>query len=283
MADYADLAVQAFTCRIGNNAEAEGHRAGYNGVWSLVPSGQAESLFVPGIAGLNLEHYFDGWHNGSREIFFEPRVAPMELEQPDARTVRLLQQPTPFWGVESVSTFTLREPNAIDLEFRCTPRRSVFNGGTMGVFWASYIQKPEDNALYFHGRSPGGEREEVRFASARHGEESSVRGRGDAVTLRIAEEQRGKLFSSVAPVRWERPYYYGRWRDRVYVVMFRTAEILRFAMSPSGGGQGNPAWDFQILAPGYRVGQEYALRARCLVDRWQGSAWVDEQARQWLA
>src|SRR5688500_13215074 len=102
MPEWLDLNNAAFTCRIGTNAEGEGHRAGYNGVWSLVPAGLTESLFVPGVAGLNLEHYFDGWHNGTREVFFEPRVAPMTLEQPDARTVRLVQQPTPFWGVESV-------------------------------------------------------------------------------------------------------------------------------------------------------------------------------------
>jgi hypothetical protein len=282
MPDYIDLANRAFSCRIGTNAEGEGHRAGYNGVWQLVPAGMTESLFVPGIAGLNLEHYFDGWHNGRREIFFEPRVAPMRLEQPEAGKVVLRQAETPFWGVESVTTFTLREPNALDLEFRCTPRRAVFNDAVMGVFWASYIQKPEDNAIHFPGRSADGAAGWLRFASPVHGQESSIRGRCDTVTLRIAEGMGDKLFSTVAPVRWERPYYYGRWRDRVYLVMFRTRELLRFGMSPSGGGAGNPAWDFQILVPGVQPGQEVRLEARCIVDSWQGRGWVEEQARAWL-
>ena len=281
MAEFVDLKNGAFACRIGTNAEHEGHRAGYNGVWSLVPSGLNESLFVPGIAGLNLEHYFDGWHNGKREIFFEPRVAPMTLEAVGNTGARLRQAPTPFWGVESVTTFTLGEPNVLDLDFRCTPRRTVFNAGLMGVFWASYIQRPEADAIHFRGTSADGAAGWVRFRSPRHGEASSVRGTGDTLTFMIGEEQRDKLFSTVAPERWERPFYYGRWRDRVYVVMFRTPEVLRFAMSPSGGGQGNPAWDFQILASKVEIGREYRLQVRCVVDRWTSDAWVEEQVRKW--
>lgn len=283
MPEFVDLRCAAFSCRIGTNTEGEGHRAGYNGAWSLVPAGLTESLFVPSIAGLNLEHYFDGWHNGRREIFFEPRIHAMTLEQSASGTVRLIQTPTPFWGVESRSTFTVREPNILDLEFRCTPRRRVFNADVMGVFWASYIQKPEDNAIRFRGRAPGDTAPAwQRHASPRHGEASSVRGRGDAVTLQVAEGMGDKLFSTVTSLRWERPFYYGRWRDRVYMVAFRTREHLRFAMSPSGGGAGNPAWDFQILVPGCQVGREYALDVRCVVDRWQGEAWVEQQAEAWL-
>jgi hypothetical protein len=282
MADSIELGTQAFTCRIGNNAAAGVHRAGYNGVWSLVPAGLRESLFVPTVAGLNLEHYFDGWQNGRREVFFEPRVAPMELVRVDAHTVRLLQRPTPFWGVESVTTFTVREPNIIDLEFRCVPRKAVFRNDTMGVFWASYINRPEDNSIHFRARGVLGMSPWTRYTTRRHGEASSIAGRADAVNLEIGEEQKDKLFSTLAPVRWDRPYYYGRWRDRVYVVAFKTPEFLRFAHSPSGGGQGNPAWDFQFLTPGVRPGREYRLDARCIVDRWQGEDWVDRQAAAWL-
>ena len=125
MPDFVDLKTSAFTCRIGTNAGlGQQHREGYNGVWSLVPSGHSDSLFVPGIAGLNLEHYFDGWHNGKREILFEPRVAPIALESPGEGRVRLTQTPTPFWGVESTTSFRVSEPDRIDLEFRCTPRRA---------------------------------------------------------------------------------------------------------------------------------------------------------------
>src|SRR5687767_2440419 len=139
MPDSIELRNRAFRCVIGNNAGSETHRAGYNGAWSLVPEGAEHSLFVPGIAGLNLEHYFDGWQNGRREVFFEPRVAPIALERVGERGVRLTQAATPFWGVASVTTFTVREPNRIDLEYHGTPRKAVFHNDVMGVFWASYI------------------------------------------------------------------------------------------------------------------------------------------------
>jgi hypothetical protein len=238
---------------------------------------------VPGIAGLNLEHYFDAWQNGRREVFFEPRVAPMSLERVGETGLRLVQAPTPFWGVESVTTFTIREPNAIDMEFRCTPRKAVFHNGVMGVFWASYLHSPAEKAIRFRGRrEEGGQEGWIEFASPKHGEASSVRGIGDNLTLAVGEALRDKLFSTVAPVRYTQPYFFGRWEGYFYLLAFRTKETLRFAMSPSGGGEGNPAWDFQILVPGARIGTEYRLAVRAVVDRWQGVEEVERQARGWL-
>lgn len=282
MPDSIDLENSAFRCAIGGNAAGGDHRAGYNGVWSLVPSGAQHSLFVPGIAGLNLEHYFDAWQNGRPEVFFEPRHAPMHLERVGDRSVRLTQSPTPFWGVESVSTFTVSEPNAIDLEFRCTPRKAVFHNGTMGVFWACYIHSPAENAIHFRGREGGGPERWTAFASRAHGEASSVRSEHDDLDLEVSEAQRGKLFSSVAPIRFTRPYFFGRWSDRFILLALRTSERLRFAMSPSGGGQGNPAWDFQILVPGVEIGKQYRLRVRAVVDRWRSQEEVERMAEEWL-
>jgi hypothetical protein len=283
MPDSVTLATAAFQCVVGTNAASEGHRPGYNGVWSLVPTGAQHSLFVPGIAGLNLEHYFDAWQNGRSEVFFEPRVAPMQLERIGERGVRLHQDATPFWGVESQSTFTLHEPNALGLDFRCTPRRAAFHNGVMGVFWASYLHTPADKAIHFRGRPAAGAAEAwIDFSSPKHGEASSVRGVRDDLGLEVAEAQRDKLFSTVAPVRYTRPYFYGRWEDYYYLLAFKTREILRFAMSPSGGGQGNPAWDFQILVPEVRVGAEYRLSVRAVVDRWRGLELVERQAQAWL-
>jgi hypothetical protein len=280
--DFMELENRAFRCVIGSNAGTDQHRAGYNGLWSLVPRGSEHSLFVPGIAGLNLEHYFDAWQDGRREIFFEPRVAPMTLERAGDHRVRLIQAATPFWGVESVSSFTVREPNVVDLEFRCTPRKAVFHDHVMGVFWASYIHTPAENPIHFRGREPGGPERWIAFASPKHGEASSVRGERDDLVLDVGPGMGDKLFATVAPVRYTRPFFYGRWGDYFYLLAFKTREILRFAMSPSGGGNLNPAWDFQIVVPKVKVGAEYRLSVRAVVDRWVSREAVERLAEDWL-
>ena len=62
---------------IGDNAAFENHRAGYNGLWSLRHKKSTRSIFVPGIAGLNLEHVFNGETEfGERSVFLSHALLP---------------------------------------------------------------------------------------------------------------------------------------------------------------------------------------------------------------
>src|SRR5688500_9933985 len=80
--DYDSFRVSRLHCVIGNNKAAGDHRAGYNGVFRMMVPGQDVSVFLPTVAGLNLEHYFDARpRNPEPNVFFEPRHVPMEFRR----------------------------------------------------------------------------------------------------------------------------------------------------------------------------------------------------------
>ena len=63
------------------------------------------------------------------------------------------------------------------------------------------------------------------------------------------------------------PFYFGRSGENVFALMFeRTSDKgeLRFAQSPSGGGKGNPAWDFVYFRRDYAVNREFSFRVRAV-------------------
>jgi len=136
------------------------------------------------VAGIHPEFLFTSI---SRLRCVEPRRAPMTLERVNSREALLHQPPTPFWGLESWTRFTLTPPYYIDVEFTCVPRKRSFWLSWIGLLWASYINGPMDKSMYFLGLPPGwrGAPVWLQLCTQYHGRDSTVRYAWDTVELGV--------------------------------------------------------------------------------------------------
>ena len=283
-----EFSTRDLTAKVGDNSAEGSHRVGYNGVWSLKHRTETRNLFVPTVCGLNLEHIIDGFtDDNALEVFFEPRHAPMELTKIADNAAELHQPPTPTFHLESWTRFTFVEPHYIDFHFRCIPRQHVFKQGWIGLFWASYINAPEDKSIYFVGDGPQGKGNWAQYCTQFHNDQSTVRHAADSVDLNFRPENRPSLFRNYSQLRYEQPFYYGNFDNHIWMIMFDRTDGIRFSHSPSGGGinaerkSSNPAWDFQFIIPRYEVNKEYGFRARALLrERCSRQELLDEY-RKW--
>jgi hypothetical protein len=241
------------------------HRAGYGGLAVLRHARRRENLFVPAYAGLNFEHIHDGTTR-AREVLFEPRNAPMELRRIDEHTVELYQRPTPTWGLESCTRYQLLPDGAIEMTAEWIPRQRSFRNGYIGLFWASYIDRPESVAIHFLGHPEGGDPTPRRTdsTSPAHGVRATHPAVGDDRSFPHDADFPLSLVFNRSDHRYDEPWYYGVSHGMAYAQVFRTRDKVRLAQSPSGGGKGNPAWDFQAFIPDYEVGRRYTLVMRAL-------------------
>ncbi|MBU4459521.1 MAG: hypothetical protein KJ579_03050 [Verrucomicrobia bacterium] len=268
---HVTLRAGDLTAVVGDNSAGDEHRAGYNGVWSLHHAKGTRSLFVPGIAGLNLEHLVTGEHLEDGKTFFEPRNAPMALTRIGETEAELHQPPTPTFHVESWTHFKLAAPHYLDMDFRCRAHKPVFPRGYLSLFWASYMNAPDDKSLYFLGGLDNQKNLWTQFCTQWHNDQSTVRRRDDPFEMTFPNGGRDALFKNLSRFRYDEPFFYGHFDGLVWIVMFDRAEGIRFTHSPSGGGthaalkSTNPAWDFQFLIPEPEVMKEYRFKVRTVL------------------
>lgn len=272
------------TAVIGDNEAYDDRRAGYSGIHRLVHRTLPErSLF--GVAGLNFEHIFDGEQDqlslsGDRTVFFEPRNHPMTLRRIADDEAELHQEPTPTYHLESWSRFKLMPPHYVDFTFRCKPHQHTFRNGYIGLFWASYINAPEDKSIYFRDA-----RGWVQLCTQEHNNQSTVRHVADSVNLKFLDVPQQTLYKNLSPLRYAEPFYFGCFgTTHVFILMFDRAEGIRFSHSPSSGGPPsfpNPAWDFQFIVPKYDVLQEYSFRARAVYRERCSRDEIEQEFRSW--
>jgi len=253
----------------GNEAVGAEHRAGYNGLIEL-HCGDGPSPFVPAYAGLNLEHVNNGNAYPDRKLQFEPRNHPMEIRKINDRTYELYESALPETGVESCTRFEFKDPHYIDVTFECIPRQEKFPFGYLNLFWASYIEKPEDNGIYFLGGGNGTEARWIRMATEKHGVKSTARDTWDNREFDYQKPFPLTLVFNESDDRHLMPFYYGRYGNYVWELIFASKDMVRFTHSPSGGGQNNPAWDFQWFIEKPVKDKVYRLSYRASYRRWSG-------------
>jgi hypothetical protein len=279
------------TAVIGDNSADEklGQRAGYNGLWSLRHKDSDRSFFVPSIAGLNFEHIISGEGEQDKDIFFEPRRSPMSFRRLSDSAAELHQPPTETFYLESWTKFELVAPHYIDMTFRFRATQHVFERGYISLFWASYMNAPQDKSLYFRGGKEGTQNQQMwqQHCPPLHNHTSTVRPYGDDFEMTFAEGAPDALYKHFTPLRFAKPFYYGNFDDFTVIYLFDRSEGIRFTQSPSGGGVNkekettNPAWDFSFFVPSYEVAEEYSFRMRAVFRPKCSREEIDREYADW--
>lgn len=264
-----------------DDATLPGHRAGYSGVASLTHKQQPRNLFVPSYAGLNFEHIHDGTAQ-PRDVLFEPRRAPMELRVIDPQTVELYQRPTPHWRLESATRYHLLPDGTLEMTLECIPREAAYKHNYLGLFWASYIHQPESLDIHFRGHPADkpAAAEWTRGVTPSHGELATHLASDDRRQLPHDEDFPLTLVYNRSHHRYAQPWYYGVSHGMAFVQMFRPQDQVRITQSPSGGGKGNPAWDFQAFFDQPQVGRRYQLVMRAMYLPYESPAQIEQATRQ---
>lgn len=256
------------------------HRAGYSGIASLKHAKRPENLFVPSYAGLNFEHIHDGTLQ-DRKVLFEPRNWPMELRVIDQHTAELYQSPTPNYHLESSLRYAILEDGTIEMTLECIPRKRAFKHGYVGLFWASYIHQPKSLDIHFkgHGVDEPAVARWIRGVTPAHGVLSTHVADDDDRTFDRDPNFPLTLVFNRSKYRYTQPWYFGVSHGMALAFMFRPQDQVRLSQSPSGGGAGNPAWDFQYFAADYQVDRCYQMVMRAMYVPYESPEQIDEASR----
>ena len=261
--------------------EAPNHRAGYNGLAVLKHRQQERTLFVPEVAGLNFEHIHDGTKAGL-VAKFEPRVFPMQLRRIDEFTYELHQPPTRNFQLESCGRFQILPDGTIEYTCECLPRAELFSRKYIGLFWASYIHQPDDMSIFFRGREADAEDQPgwIHGVTPRHGVDATHPPADDHFRPKVDDDFPLTLVNHPSRFAHTGHWYYGVCRGMAWVQVFRPRDKIWLAQSPSGGGVGNPAWDFQWFINDYRVGQAYGFVMRAAYVPFESREQIQRLAEQ---
>jgi hypothetical protein len=258
---------------VDNAAFGDTHKAGYSGLASLKGSDQERSIFVPDYAGLNYELIYDGEVGLNqtameRDLVFQPRRVPIRITK-EGNSVILTQENTPYWRLAGKIRFDFIAEDTIDINMDFTPTENTFHSNWFGVFFASYIHKPWDPNFYFVGRKKQSKKLSwVSGGTKKHGTKA-IHGYEKGIPIKETwpfNKDYTKAFmishKSISDLKYTAPIYYGIFDRYAYIIMFDQPERLMFTHSPSGGGRGCPAWDWQYRWENIQLNHTYSAKAR---------------------
>lgn len=272
-----------------NAAYGKDHRQGYSGISELYHGVSKRTLFVPAYSGLNFEHIFNGDLTSYEWNIFEPRIAPIKLSRLEEKKVELFQKRTANWPLQSRLTYELTSEDTIEMRAKFRPLQDAWKKhGYIGVFFASYIHGPEDMAIHFIGRSRSRNGKAtprwISHVPKTHGDQACHRPAGSDWDPPIDPGFNISLVQGVSEYEYLYPFYYGISHGKVFIMMFKDVADqgeLRFAQSPSGGGKGNPAWDFVFFARDYEIGKDTGFTAAAVYKDFKGREDVIRTWEKW--
>ena len=304
MEQFPSLETKTFTAEIADNRALAVHRAGYNGVASLVPRATGENLFVPAFAGLNYETIrLEGLPPYPDK--FEPRKEPMHVQDADDERVVLVQSETSHARVGARITFRVEEPGYLHQRIEITCHRRFCPAGVPNRFeslFASYLQTPRDRHVYLPGKKvPGTFFGVTRPSHESHDwkvrplpeEDLDAAGHLKAIEatdplpgLDMTDRRDPRWSGSVLPELLDGPltFYYGLSGELMLLMMFREPERFRLAYSPCGGGTEpawNPAWDYLLVLDDAEIDTTYEWNLCAAVKPFAGCADVLDEVRRY--
>ena len=277
---------------LDNTANRRRQGSGFNPLCSLRFPGK--NLFRDDAVGLNFEHVFNGMRADRKKSMFTPRKNPCVLLTGAADSAALhWPAKGSTWGLDCRMTYSLTEPDAIDLSFEATPTRRRFGMGYAVLMWAGYMNCARDRRIYFMGKEGWDS-----FGNDLDGgfEKGTVAACGAPVLPFQEGAQTVNLFETPSK-RFRLPFFYGLLDGDhdpattddtlAYIVMFDQCENIRFAlwnfMIDTAGKPDthSPAWDWQFVIRAPKAGETYRYRARVLIMPFRGPEAVCEEYLRW--
>ncbi|MFH1071070.1 MAG: hypothetical protein V1794_15735 [Candidatus Glassbacteria bacterium] len=251
----------------------------------------------PGIWMLTNEHrHFNVFHNRSSAMNGGGlRNRNPVVEQLDETSCVLKKESTEKDPTVIRAKFTAVAPYYLDYELETTDTQDRLGGlGHHSIGFANYTNSPSD--IRIHYLSNG---EWYAWVPAPYDKDGKFGGPGSSVAPNYVPKEDFEVWPEGwdDPSFWwykrhdrgfDEPFFYGRFDDQVVIWVFDQPKMLRFFLSPIGGGPSlipgltSPAWDFEWIIPkkDYEVGRTYKFRCRIIYKPYEGDEDVLKEVRK---